>query len=233
MFLDVRSKSNKVEALSSSNVRLNDQRIASPRHSRRESARDPSGRESSQNDVKIEEYDSDAMSGKESKSNSIRFVILKDDVKFEYPGTPQLRAVLKKKVDQCKQYPGNSQPLSNSMGKSGSKDDLNVLYEKRSSEDLAGTGNEGYSLFGANRNIPAKPSRFQKKAEAKLNRSDQDNAQVEVPKKSEPNKLFKISNPQKAKRLSNQDPRNLSIGGEDQANDTLQRADSINSGIYP
>ena len=55
-------------------------------------------RQRSQNEVKIEEYESENGSEKPSRSNSIRFVMLKDDVIFENPNTPELKAILKKKV---------------------------------------------------------------------------------------------------------------------------------------
>ena len=52
----------------------------------------------SQNEVKIEEYDSDQYSGRHSRSNSIKFVMLKQDVMFENPETPFLRKFLGNKV---------------------------------------------------------------------------------------------------------------------------------------
>lgn len=50
------------------------------------------------NEVKIEELDSDQMSAKGSNINSIKFVKLRQDIMFEYPGTPDLRKVLKDRV---------------------------------------------------------------------------------------------------------------------------------------
>lgn len=99
----VRSSHNRVAAdMTASAVRLNVHR-SDASHSRRPSGNEqvsPSyARDHSQNDVKIEEYESDYASGRGSRSNSIRFVILKDDVMFENPKTPELKAVLKRQVN--------------------------------------------------------------------------------------------------------------------------------------
>lgn len=88
--------------MSSSTARLNLQARGSINHSRRESGDDQSSSQNnnSQNEVRIEEYDADAnSSGKRSRANSIRFVMLKDDVMFESPNTPALKAALNKNVN--------------------------------------------------------------------------------------------------------------------------------------
>ena len=54
--------------------------------------------EASQNEVKIEEYESENHSRAGSRTNSIKFVMLKQDIMFENPQTPELRKVLKNRV---------------------------------------------------------------------------------------------------------------------------------------
>lgn len=80
---------------------LNRNTSSNQSHPRRENP--PSGpdqyrREHSQNEVKIEEYESDQVSDKGLRSPTIRFVMLKDDAFFENPNTPELKAVLKRRV---------------------------------------------------------------------------------------------------------------------------------------
>jgi hypothetical protein len=88
--------------LSSSTARLNLQAPRGINHGRREISDDQlsSYNNNSQNDVRIEEYDGDANNcEKQSRENSIRFVMLKDDVMFENPDTPALKAALNKHVN--------------------------------------------------------------------------------------------------------------------------------------
>ena len=88
--------------MSSSTTRLNLQAPRSINHNRRELSNDQlsSHNNNSQNDVRIEEYDIDANNDeKQSRANSVRFVMLKDDVMFESPDTPALKAALNKHVD--------------------------------------------------------------------------------------------------------------------------------------
>ena len=51
------------------------------------------------NEVKIEEFDSEQMSGKGSNFNSIKFVKLRQDILFDYPGTPDLKKMLSERVE--------------------------------------------------------------------------------------------------------------------------------------
>lgn len=88
--------------MSSSTARLNLQAPRGINNNRREIANDQlsSHNNNSQNDVRIEEYDVDANNDERlSRSNSIRFVMLKDDVMFESPDTPALKAALNKNVN--------------------------------------------------------------------------------------------------------------------------------------
>lgn len=84
-------------------------------------------REGSQNEVKIEEYDSDQMSGRASRSNSIKFVKLKDDVMFENPHTPELKKVLKNRVNY---FHSRKRPSNLTWLRTFKKLDLMVMESK-------------------------------------------------------------------------------------------------------
>jgi hypothetical protein len=236
--LTIRSRQNRVTAeISASALRLNQQGSINPSHLRRQSGLEPNSasnpRDSLQNEVKIEEYESDGASGKGSRSNSIRFVILKDDVMFANPKTPELKAVLKRQVVLTyDQYPNKNLDLAKALKMVDSQDDQQVVYNKQA-EELGGTNSEGYSPLWANKNIPHKPSKFQRTATAKSPKSHSRSGNQEgvfVPDdNSSPNRLMRMYSPQNKKRKFNDNTRNFA-GNGDHLNDSIHRSDSISSG---
>lgn len=102
--LPIRKKTNKIEsATAQSNLMFSHQASNSNSGNIRvDIFPDPTlnshHRDPSQNEVKIEEFAVDQMSPRLSRNDSIRFVIQKEGVMFENPHTPELKAILRKKV---------------------------------------------------------------------------------------------------------------------------------------
>lgn len=116
------------------------------------------------------------------------------------------------------------------MDHRGQQIDNSECIGKKSSEDLGGTGTDGYSLFAANKNVPSKPSKFQKTATPKifkkLNMSN--NEPQNLPETSDLDQK-KESRKYSAQRTNKQEsqcksPLDYHIAGSD------NRGDSVNGG---
>lgn len=179
------------------------------------SAARPEFREGSHNDVKIEEYDSELASARRSRSDSIKFVKLKQDVMFENPETPMLKNLLK---DRSKIVAPQKSGFSLALAKAKSKES--------EPEDQ-------FVSNGANQNAPARPSKFKRKTVKKssgfpINNDDAtQNKLKEVKENSKENledkNFYRMYSPQHKKQ------RKLSANEDYFEGNNLERMDSIGS----
>ena len=111
------------------------------------------------------------------------------------------------------------------MDHPGQQIDNGLCIDKKSSDDLGGTGTDGYSLFAANKNVPAKPSRFQKTATPKifkkLNMSNNQPKNLPETSDLDQKKESKVYSPQTTNKQESQgkSPLDYHIAGSDSRSD--------------